>query len=391
MSSDEGLYELYSLTEDLEKILRKRFGLSIEDFLSSEVSKRYLDYCLEIIKTYMLLSGETSSLKRSSDIDRFIVPHLILVLTGSFEETDFRNMIIERELSRILSILRSLRIRGGKEILNEYLIDLANRIGLEAKLSDKQIVVYRSVDKRGKLRVDIYDVKIDLFNYLRILAHYRLSEKYDLGKQPVLGGFVYIKIHEDDPDKTSLLNILRDIFRERMRELAKAYSVYKDHPIVKEYVSRIVELRNEYIKRRSDLSIIRLRNRIEILKKYSAGWREELFPECIRRLLDKLRGDEKLSGEELYLLSTFLAYSNISIDEITENIPEERFFLLNIIKRIRESFNEEIYYPPPPCVYIKKIMRIEDSECSSKDPLGEYVRKLREVIKRSRRKGTEES
>ncbi|MGC9149194.1 MAG: hypothetical protein ACP5GI_07125 [Sulfolobales archaeon] len=385
MSFESELLELFSLTEDLEDVLRKRLGLGIEDFLLSDVAKRYFEYCFDILRSHISPKAQLIARRGSLDIDRFIIPHLILVLIGSIEDNDIRNMVIERELNRLFSIFRSSIPSVSKETASKYLIDLANRIDLGVEICDKQLVIYEAIDKKGKLKVNIYNVKIGLLNYLRILSRYKLGEKYDLSRYPISKGYVYLRILDEDPEKASLYALLKDIFRERMKELAKSYSVFKDHQIIKEFVAKFEELRTEYSKTKKDLETLRLLNRIRIIEKYPIEWSEELFPECIKKTLSKLRAGEDLSNEELYLLTSFLAYSNISINEIRENIPEEQSFLIEIIRRIRDRFNEEIYYPPPPCAYIKKYMGIEDNECSSKDPLGEYIKRIKNFLKRSRK------
>ncbi len=385
MSFESELLELFSLTEDLEDVLRKRLGLGIEDFLFSDIAKRYFEYCLDILRSHISPKAQMLTRRGSSDIDRFIMPHIMLILIGSIEDTDIRNTIIERELNRLFNVFRIIAPSASRDAAIKYLIDLANKIDLEVERCDKQLVIYEAIDKKGRLRVDIFDVKVNILSYLRILSRYKLSEKYDLTRYPIFKGYIYLRVFDEDPEKLSLYALLRDIFRERMKELAKSYSVFRDHQIVKEFITKLEELKTEYSKTKKDLEILRLLSRVRIIEKYSIEWSEELFPECIKKTLSKLRAGEDLSNDELYLLSSFLAYSNISINEIRENIPEEQSFLIEIIRRIRDRFNEEIYYPPPPCAYIKKYMGIEDNECSSKDPLGEYIKRIKNFLKRSRK------
>jgi DNA primase large subunit len=385
MSFGNELLELFSLTEDLEDILRKRLGLGIEDFLLSDVAKRYFEYCFDILRSHISPKAQVFARRSSLDIDRFIIPHLILLLIGSIEDTNIRNTIIERELNRLFNIFSLFTPSASRDDTIRYLIDLANKIDLGVERCDKQLVIYEAIDKKGKLRVDIYDVKVNILSFLRILSRYKLSEKYDLTKYPISKGYIYLRVFDEDPEKPSLYALLKDIFRERMKELAKSYSVFRDHQIIKEFIAKLEELKTEYSKTKKNFEILRLLSRVRVIEKYSIEWSEELFPECIKKTLSKLRAGEDLSNDELYLLSSFLAYSNISIDEIRENIPEEQSFLIEIIRRIRDRFNEEIYYPPPPCAYIKKYMGIEDNECSSKDPLGEYIKRVKNFLKRSRK------
>ena len=381
MSVADKLREIYFLSEDLEEILRKRFGIDLERFLESEISKKHLEYALN--RVIEDLFPEKRVIEREELPDKEIVLHLVLLGVSGLDDNDLRNTIIEREVDRLMRHIYSTR---DLDEARSYLIELANIFNLRVRLCEKQLVIYRSVDKKGKIKTDIYDAKIDLIDYIRFLASHRLHERYPLEKLPVSGGFVYIKLLGEETEIT-LLSVLREIIREKMRELVKRYSVYRDNIVLKEFVSRIMSIRSEFYDKRKSLQIMRIARKIEIIKRHSLEWDEALFPQCVRTVINRLREGSEVRGEEIYLLATFLAYTSISLEDLRENIPETHRYLINIITRIRDRSREGVYYPPPPCSYIKKVMGLVDEECSYRDPLTALMKR---ILERSKSNGNTE-
>ncbi|MEZ0290590.1 MAG: hypothetical protein ABWJ42_05820 [Sulfolobales archaeon] len=364
--------EILSIKRSLGDIVRERLKLELESFLEPEISEEYFRLAIERIKRDLGLKNTYDTL--NIDVNRGVISlHLMLALINLIEDSSIREKILDREIESMRRFFERLNDVERESTL----IELANSLGLNILRSreEDQLIVYSAYSK-NRVKTKIYGVKIRLLDFLRILAQLKLYEKHDLKRLPVKNGFVYIALIDFKSRDTTLLEILLDIVRYIMKELSKNYGDYVALKSVKRYseeISKIVgEAKREFI----DLYTRNMIRVIESISKLEPSLDKTLFPKCINIIIEKISRNEDLDEREVYLLSTFLAYTGIPIEEIGSELSERYGYLTNIIARIRDLSSRGVYYFPPSCAYIKRIMKIEDDECVYRNPLQAYRRRL---------------
>jgi DNA primase large subunit len=381
MDINKTLLEIKSLNKDIDEIVREKIGLNLDSFLDPEISRSLFEKTLKRI--YSNVGLEHLDLDKLDDFDRIMTFHLMMIFINLLEDQSIKEKIIEKEINKISQTLQKLLER--KEI--KTIIELAKSLDIEASLIEKPQIIYIAIDDRYRTRVIVNEVKIDFLNFVNIIKILKTQnvEKYDLMNLSVSKGYVYMPLYSDN-DYPSLYSLLTDLVKIKIKDKIKRYSYLIETLVLEDYRKRLKELEEKVRGVKKDLYI---RSMVKIVKKIESlevSEREDLFPKCIKNIIEKIKNYEEFRPEELYLLTVFLAYAKISEENISKIFGENHKHLnliKNIVKRINEHKNREIYYPIPSCSYIKNVLKIVDEECEYKNPLRHYLRLLHKELEKS--------
>ncbi|MEL9929426.1 MAG: hypothetical protein QXJ51_00725 [Sulfolobales archaeon] len=374
-------FEILSLKKLLGNIVAEKLKIGLESFLDPEISGKYFRLAIERLKRDLGLNNNYTGVSIGS-IDSIISLHILLIILNMIQDHSLRERIIDREIEYMRRTLERNSDLNREILLREIAPDLGlqiNHVKTDEHSQSRQRIIYISFSERKdrlKPTTRLYSFEMRVLDFIKIISTLKIVDKYDLKKIPVKNGYIYLP-SIDLRGGISLSELILDIARYRMKELLRIYEELRELPQVKAYESEISKIVDLAKREATDLytrNIIRI---IESLNKAPASRRSlDIIPECIKTLIEKTHRNEELNDVEVYLLASFLAYTGLDLEIIRSLISEKHGYLMSIITRIRDLRSRNIYYIPPSCNYIRKIMGIKDDSCTYRNPLQAYRRMI---------------
>jgi len=364
---------LLSLGIDLEEALQKALGLELGEFLSTlprEVVRRYIDDLKQILSR-----GKLDSTLSDEEVAIHVA---CLVLMGSKRAAYRYSTILSKYLNHAY-------LANAPE---EELLKYARLLGLNIVVDNgcKESVV-ELIDSARRAIVSCYRYAIPYHQYIEATIRLSKDAKWKFVNQYVKGGYVYLK------ERSRVSRILEEVF---MNKLINAVDkLLRDADLryhLQELgisqicgdVSEELSLQQVSFEEREFTRIRSYDLALDSLDKLYTYL--ELFPPCIRRILDRVLNGENLSHQERFALATFLINIGTDLDIILELFKHSPDFNERIaryqIEHLAGLRGSKKKYLPYSCKTMK-VLNLCISECGVKNPLSHFLKALKEVRRRN--------
>jgi len=363
---------LLALGIDLEEALQKTLGLELGEVLSTlphEVVKRYIDNLKQILSRGKLDSALS---------DEEVAIHIAcLVLMGSKRAVYRYSTILSKYFNHAY-------LANAPE---EGLLKYAKLLGLNIIIDNgcRESVV-ELIDSTRRAIVSCYRYAIPYHQYIEATIRLSKDARWKFVNQYVKGGYVYLK------ERPRVSRILEEVFMNRLinamdkllRDDELRYHLQElgisqlCGDVTEELTPQQVSFEN-----RESTHVQSYDLAIDSLDKLNIY--VELFPPCMKRILDRLLNGENLSHQERFALATFLINIGTDLDVVLELFKHSPDFNERIaryqIEHLAGLRGSKKKYLPYSCKTMK-VLNLCVSECGVKNPLSYFFKALKEVRRR---------
>lgn len=326
------------------------------------------------------------SLDSLNDQDESILIYNVLV--------DIAKLIGDKRLANKIALayskLASSRLESESD---ENLVAIANKLGLSAALETMdfpKIPVVRERKTRGGkalefIEVNEYKYAIPVRKYLEVVSTRLIHDPmYNLANLFVSDSRVFLDKH-----------LFSRIIEERIYHVILEKIENSDIEEVSEIESLILEVKDilnkyqEKIIHERTISVDKQQGPRSV-EQYTGILVEELFPPCIRKILDVINAGGNPSHHERFNLAAFLGYIGLGVDEILEYFKKTADYKDRIaryqVEHILGLRGSRVKYKPYNCEKMKSmnICPITEQCAGGKNPLSVYKYNLRRHIARTR-------
>ncbi len=361
-------YRKYPFLEKVDRVLTRVWpGLNLIDLISSRSGTIY-ENAMKTFK-YILETGKAPPPQSTSEneVITFYSTILLALLTNN-------KWAIER-----VAIAYSKR---ASEFLAkdspESIIEVAHRLGIEVKyVTDNSPRIPIGI-RRSSIIYHTLPYAIALKDYVKFSRRLSSDPKYALVNQILDRGWVYV-------DKKVLSRILEEAIKNYIKSMIKPVKEIPSE--LNELVEEIMNVLKEYIKGEQSFKLMNINGEKMIEEEIKGIIDYELFPPCMKKLVNELRSGENLSHHARFTVAAFLSRIGMDVNDILDlfkNSPDfnERIarYQVEHIAGLRGSRKQ---YMPYSCQTMKSLglCPVPDNDCGVKNPLVIYYRNLRRKYK----------
>ncbi|RLG84250.1 MAG: DNA primase [Thermoprotei archaeon] len=361
-------YRKYPFLEKVDRVLTRVWpGLNLIDLISSRSGTIY-ENAMKTFK-YILETGKAPPPQSTSEneVITFYSTILLALLTNN-------KWAIER-----VAIAYSKR---ASEFLAkdspESIIEVAHRLGIEVKyVTDNSPRIPIGI-RRSSIIYHTLPYAIALKDYVKFSRRLSSDPKYALVNQILDRGWVYV-------DKKVLSRILEEAIKNYIKSMIKPVKEIPSE--LNELVEEIMNVLKEYIKGEQSFKLMNINGEKMIEGEIKGIIDYELFPPCMKKLVNELRSGENLSHHARFTVAAFLSRIGMDVNDILDlfkNSPDfnERIarYQVEHIAGLRGSRKQ---YMPYSCQTMKSLglCPVPDNDCGVKNPLVIYYRNLRRKYK----------
>ncbi len=305
-------YAKYPFLAGLRKYTEHVFGapLGIKDVLGiSEVYEaglRRVEACLRS-RRYV------PSFREDLEVLSFYVALLLASATDPWALRKFADSESKLAVSMTLSDRDSttLALATRLNVPLEY-------VGSDSNPCGHRVVVGINT-RKGKEIVECYPFRVRVPMYLKLADPLLHDVKWKLVNRCVLGGYVYL-------NKRDAVRILENAIKERVLSLASEVTSSVDNDVISAIRDDVTRLQGIVREVRGFLSF----EKDKVLEEMQGRIAEDLFPPCIKAIMESLLRGEHLSHHQRFAIATFLLNIGAGVE-----------YVLNLMRRLPD-FNERI-------------------------------------------------
>ncbi len=364
-------YRKYPFLEKVDRVLTRVWpGLNLIDLISSRsgiVYENAMKSFKHILETGKALPPQSTS---ENEVIIFYSTIFLASLTNN-------RWVIER-----VAIAYSKR---ASEFLAkdspESIIEVAHRLGIEVKYVTDNAPRIPIGIKRSSIIYRTLPYAIALKDYVRYSRRLSSDPRYALVNQILDRGWVYV-------DKKVLSRILEEAIMNYIKSMIKPIKEIPSE--LNELVMEIMNVLKEYIGEEQSFKLLSTTGERIIEEELKGIIDYELFPPCMKKLVNELRSGENLSHHARFTIAAFLSRIGMDVNDILDlfkNSPDfnERIarYQVEHIAGLRGSRKQ---YMPYSCQTMKSLglCPIPNNDCGVKNPLVIYYRNLRKKYRKSK-------
>lgn len=357
-------YRKYPFLERIDRVLARTWpGLNLVDLISSKSGTVYRD-AMKTFK-YILENGKAPPPKSTSESEviMFYSTVFLASLTNSRWTVDRIAIAYSKRSSEFLA-----RDSPGS------IIEVARRLGLEIRYNVDNSPRIPIGIRRSSIIYRTLPYAIALKDYVKYSRRLSSDPKYALVNQILDHGWVYV-------EKNVLSRILEESITSYIKSMIKPIREIPSE--LNELVMEVMNILKEYTGGDQSFKTSSIGGEKVIEDKLRGIVDYELFPPCMKKLVDELRSGENLSHHARFTIAAFLSRIGMDINDVLDlfkNSPDfnERIarYQIEHIAGLRGSRKQ---YMPYSCQTMKSIglCPIPDNNCGVKNPLVKYYRNLR--------------
>ena len=366
-------YRKYPFLEKIDRVLTRVWpGLNLIDLISSKSGIVY-ENAMKSFK-YILETGKAPPPQSTSEneVITFYSTKFLASLTNN-------RWVIER-----VAIAYSKR---ASEFLAkdspESIIEVAHRLGIEVKYVTDNAPRIPIGIKRSSIIYRTLPYAIVLKDYVKYSRRLSSDPRYALVNQILDRRWVYV-------DKKVLSRILEEAIMSYIKSMIKPIKEIPSE--LNELVMEIMNVLKEYIGEEQSFKLLSTTGERIIEEELKGLIDYELFPPCMKKLVNELRSGENLSHHARFTIAAFLSRIGMDVNDILDlfkNSPDfnERIarYQIEHIAGLRGSKKQ---YMPYSCQTMKSLglCPIPDNDCGVKNPLVIYYKNLRKKYRKGRLK-----
>ncbi len=332
----------------------KSIKLTVED-LTTSIGRKILERAYEKIIEAIKYSRTTIDLSQDPEVEILSFPVTLLLLT----------------------------LLGDKSLIIKYAVAESKRVGELLKTESLEKLYYIAKNTfnwyielcNEEVNGIKFNVKIHFTDYIKFIP--QSSKEWKLVNRFVKQGMVYIH-------KSELARLLEEAVKKLIIEKCEKANVFIPNipSIVAEYLEKISRV---WSRNRAD---------IETVTKITTEHSEDLYPPCIKKLLDDLKSGKNLPHAARFALATFLLNIGKDVEEVLNLFRYSPDFNEKIaryqVEHLAGLRGSRIKYVPYKCANMRSLglcVDIEGKLCKGiNHPLQYYYRALRRVLKSGKKK-----
>jgi len=364
-------YRKYPFLEKVDRVLTRVWpGLNLIDLISSKSGIVY-ENAMKSFK-YILETGKAPPPQSTSENE--VITFYSTIFLASLTNNRW---VIER-----VAIAYSKR---ASEFLAkdspESIIEVAHRLGIEVKYVTDNAPRIPIGIKRSSIIYRTLPYAIALKDYVKYSRRLSSDPRYALVNQILDRGWVYV-------DKKVLSRILEEAIMSYIKSMIKPIKEIPSE--LNELVMEIMNVLREYIGEEQSFKLLSTTGERIIEEELKGIIDYELFPPCMKKLVNELRSGENLSHHARFTIAAFLSRIGMDVNDILDlfkNSPDfnERIarYQVEHIAGLRGSRKQ---YMPYSCQTMKSLglCPVPNNDCGVKNPLVIYYRNLRKKYRKSR-------
>ena len=271
--------------------------------------------------------------------------------------------LAERRLYTKIAVAYSKQAGNLLEGLDdETLVGIGQKLGLDVELNDQPHKIPLHL-KKGTVVYRALSFSMGLKSYLAVVSA-RLSQdkKYHISSNVVSKGRVYL-------DRETYTRVLEEAIYQHVLKTFEALEPLRVDQKLLEEARKIAQVKG------AASTDIASEQGVQVVK-------EDAFPPCVKRAIERLRQGENVSHAERFLIATFLLNIGLEVDQVVELFSSAPDFNEKVtryqVEHLAGLRGGRKKYSPYSCDKLKAlgVCPILD-RCDGRNPLSVYYRNLR--------------